>query len=399
MSYYISDAKSDLEGTLHSTQVSKVKNIYNLFWRAARNVLAKIDPKETIRINQITNAVHDDIYDYAVADDLKGNKILDIRPQANRGKSDSFTQRLAREFDKYKEDGTFQIRTNKGTKTLRLSADITGSPTVLHSMNSITDNGTWAVGGDATNLTADTLEYLSGSASLNFDLNVSGSVGYIENSDFDDVDLSDYDEVGALFVRVYIPDPSIITNFILRWGNDSSNYWSRTVTAPHDQSTFKTGWQILRFEWNGATESIAGGVDPSAIDYLRLTVTYNGTAETDLRVDKITCSKGEIYEMEYYSECLFENSAGTWIRKPTDDTDIINLDEDGYNLFLNECGVLACQQMQGADSAEDKKFFNEQLYGDGTRENLGLYSKYKSDHPSESLRPRSFYWRFSTYNK
>ena len=396
MSYLISDAKEDLEGMLHSTSVSKVKNIYSVFWRAARNLLTKIDPPDTKRIAQITNAVHDDIYDYTAPSDLKGNKIIDIRPQANRAQSDSFSQRFAREFDKYKKTGTFQIRMNKGTKTLRLSANISKSPVTVHSMDALTGEGTWAAGGDATNLTRDTLEYLYGAASLNFDLNASGSVGYIENSTFTAIDLSDYDEVGALFVSVYIPDISIITNFILRWGSSSSAYWSRTVTAPHDQSAFKTGWQILKFEWNGATET--GTVDPAAIDYLRLSVTYNGTAETDLRADKITCSKGEIYELEYYSENLFQNSNSTWIAKPTEDTDIVNLDEDGYNLFLYESGLLACQQMAGADSAADQKFFKEQLYGDGARENPGLYHKFKVDHPTEALRPRGYYWRKSLYD-
>jgi hypothetical protein len=260
----------------------------------------------------------------------------------------------------------------------------------------LTSNGSWAAGGGASNLTLDELQYIYGSAALNFDLGSGGSVGYIEISDMTDVDLSNHDEIGAVFANVYIPDPDIITNFIMRWGNDSSNYWSVTVTSPHDQSDFKTGWQILKFEWNGATET--GTVDPETIDYLRLSVTYDGTAETDMRVDKITCSNGEIYEQEYYSEFLFENSAGTWIAKPTATTDIINLDEDGYNIFLNECGMLACQQMEGADAKADLEFFKEQLYGDGTRENMGLYHKYKVDHPSQSRKPRSYYWRKSTYD-
>jgi len=391
MAYAISDAKTDLEGMLHSTSMSKVKNPFHVFWRAARNVLTLVDPADTIRIAQITNAIHDDIYDYPIASDTKGNKIIDIRPQANREKSDSFSQRLSREFDKYKKTGTLQIRNNKGIKTLRLAADIKGRPVTVHSIDSLTANGTWAAGGDAENLTLDTLEYLYGSASLNFDLKSGGSVGYIENSTFEDVNLSDYDEVGALFVSVYIPDTSIITNFILQWGNDSSNYWSRTVTTCHDQSTFKTGWQILRFDWNGATE--IGTVDPSAIDYLRVSVTYDGTAETDLRIDKITCSKGEIYEQEYYSECLFQNSSGDWISKPTSDEDTINLDEDGYNLFLYESMIECCQQMAGEDAQADIRYAKERLYGDGSRENMGLYHKYKVDHPSQALRPRQFYYR------
>ena len=398
MSYTIADVKADLEGVLHSTDISKVRNPYNLYWRAARNLLTMIDPDETIRIAQIANAIHDEIYDYTIASDTKGKKIIDIRPQVGRTKADSFSQRLSREFDKYKTKGTFQVRNNGRTKSLRLSAEISGSPKTLHGMDSLTANGTWAEGGDATNLTLDELQYIYGSAALNFDLNAAGSVGYIEISDMTDVDLSDHDEVGAIFVNVYIPDPDIITNFIMRWGNDSSNYWSATVTSPHDQDSFKTGWQILKFEWNGATET--GTVDPETIDYLRFSVTYDGTAETDIRVDKITCSNGEIYEQEYYSEYLFQSSSGTWKAKPTDETDILNLDEDGYNLFLFECGMAACQQMQGLDARADLKYCQKELGIDDNRNIIGgLYLKYVTDHPSQARRPRSTYYRWGTYNK
>ena len=397
MAYTIADVKSDLEGILHSTDVSKVKNPYNLYWRAARNLLMRIDPPETIRIAQISEVVHPDIHDYAIASDTKGNKIIDIRPQVGRTKADSFSQRLSREFDKYKREGTFHVRNDGSTKTLRLVASV-GSAVTLHGMDSLTANGTWAAGGNASNLTLDELEYVHGSGCLNFELAASGSVGYIEISDMDDVDLSDYDEIGALFVNVYIPDPDIITNFILRWGNDSSNYWSATVTSPHDQSSFKTGWQLLRFEWNGATET--GTVAPATVDYLRLSVTYDGTAETDVRADKISCSKGEIYELEYYSEFLFQSSGGTWMAKPTAETDIVNLDEDGYNLFLFECGMAACQQMQGADAKADLKFCKEQLGLDDMGNIIGgLYLKYITDHPPQARRPRSTYYRWGTYNR
>lgn len=390
MAYLISDAKTDLTGMLHSTDATKVKNLYHAFWRAARKVLALIDPPETIRISQISNAVYDDIYDYSAPNDLKGKKIIDIRPQVNRTKANSFSQRNSREFDKYKDIGTIQVRNNKGTKSLRMAANITGSPITLHTMDSVTGNGTWAVGGDASNLAADEIEYLSGNASLQFDLSGAIGSGYIEISDMTDVDLTNYDETGAIFVRVYIPDADTMTNVILRWGNDTSNYWSRTVTAPHDQSAFKDGWNILRFDWDGATET--GTVTPSAIDYLRVTLT--STVDTNFRVDKISCANGKIHEIEYYSEFLFSDTTGaTWKAKPTDETDIVNLDEDGYNIFLYESMIEACQQMAGEDSQFDMRYAKEQLYGDGSRENMGLYHKYRVDHSSQALKPREYYYR------
>jgi hypothetical protein len=254
----------------------------------------------------------------------------------------------------------------------------------------LTSNGTWAATLGAKNLTLDTLDYWDGGASLNFDLALAQTTGYIENSTMSAVDLEDEDEKGILFVMVYIPDTTLITNFILRWGNDSSNYWSRTVTTPHDQSSFKTGWQILAFNWNGATET--GTVVPTAIDYLRLTVTYSTAAdETDLRVDKISCSRGAIWEIEYYSECLFQTSGGTWQTTTTADIDIINLDEDGYNLYIYECLKLIAQQLQGEDSVFDINFSNSEL--------SSLYRSYLEKHPSQVKKIRQCYYRVGLYKR
>lgn len=390
MTYTILDVKQNLEGMLHGTSLNEITNPNQVFERAARNLLSRIDPADTIRTQQITNAVHSEIYNYTCPTDLKGRKIIDIRPQVNRDQSESFSQRFSKRFDLYKNYETFQIRYNKGVKTLRASFSILPSPVTIHECDTISNNGTWAVGGDATNLTRDTLNYMAGGASLNFDLTGSATTGYIENSTFSDVDLEDYDEIGQIFARVYIPDADIIESFTLRWGNDSSNYWSATVTSPYDVSAFYDGWQTLKFDWNGATET--GTVDPEAIDYLRFTVTVSSaTAETDLRLDRISVSSGEIWETEYYSECLFSTSGGTWQTTTTEDTDTINLDTDGYNIFLQECLKVAAQQLQGQDSAFDVGFSEAELNR--------LYKEYETNHPSEAIKPKSIYYNVTLFNK
>src|SRR3990167_8147776 len=144
--FTISNVKDDLIGIVHSTTLNKITNFNSVLQRAARNLLSRIDPADTKRITQITNALYDDIYDYSAPSDLKGNKIVDIRPQINRATSDSMSQRFGKSFDLLKRLNT------------------------LHDCDSLTANGTWSVCGDGTNLTADTLDYVSGSASLNFDL-------------------------------------------------------------------------------------------------------------------------------------------------------------------------------------------------------------------------------------
>ena len=398
MAFTIAQVKADLTGMVHSTTIGKITNPNQVFERAARNLLAKIDPDDTIRTIQITNAVHDEIYDYSAPDDLKGKKIIDLRPQVNRSMADNFSQRGIKEFDLFKDTSSFSIRHNNGVKTLRLAASLSGAEE-LNECDSLTANGTWAAGGDATNLTVDTLNYLSGAGSLNFDLTGGATTGYLENSTITAVDLSDLEDVGSIFVRVFIPSTSQsnVASFTLNWGSSSSAYWSDTITSPHDQSTFKTGWQILRFDWDGATKTLSPS--SSAIDYLKLTVTVTvATADTDFRVDKFGASSGEIWELEYYSDYLFKTSAGTWQQTTADDNDYVNLDTDALNIFEYECLLAISQQNQGEDAVFDRNFAKEQLYGDNTMTNPGLYSKYLEDHMSQAIPERKTYYRLGLYN-
>jgi len=390
MAYTVSQLKSDLTGILHGTTISKVTNLDNLINRAGRKVIAEIDPAETKKTANFESAIFDQVFDYTAPEDLKGNKVIDIRPQFNRTVLDNFSQRPSENFDIRKTQNTFHVRMNNSVRSIRLSKQITPSPSVIHTLDTITGNGTWAVGGDAENLTVDSLNFVAGSASLNFDLDGSGTTGFIQNSTMQQVDLTDLDEQGSVFVFIFLPDFTTITNVILRWGNDTSNFWSRTVTQPHDQTTFKTGFQLLRFDWNGATET--GTVDPAKIDYLRVTITYDGVADTDFRVDNIVAQNGKIFEIEYYSKFLFRSSAGVFKEEQNNDTDLINLDTDSYNILTYECAFLSAQQLQGQDSSFDVNFFREELYGAGEGK-PGLYKLYKRSNPSEAEKFQARYYR------
>lgn len=389
MAKTISTFKSELQRKLRGTSLARVADPYSTIGEAAANLLATIDPAETVRVAQITNALHDDVYDYAAPSDLKGNKIIDLRPQVSREIADNATQKYIREFDQYKasQDDIFNVYYKNGTKLIRISKDISPAPTVIEGISGVATNGMWAVGDDADTLTADTQNYITGNASLNFNITASAGSGYIENSTMTAVNLTNQDETGTVFAWVYLPVAANITNLILRWGNDSSNYWSRTVTTPHVGS-FENGWNLVAFAWNGATET--GTVDPSAIDYLRFTVT-TATTDTDFRLDSITVSNGEIWEVVYYSKYLFQNSGGTWLEAPTADTDTINLDTDSYNILLYEAASIVAQEVGGQDAQGDFQYYYRHLHGDGAM--IGLYDHYKEGNISEAKKPKSTYYR------
>jgi hypothetical protein len=375
MAYTIADVKTDLATVLKGATTDEITNILPLINRAGRQVLADVDPEETRRTESITNAIYDKIYDYQVPTDLKGKKVVDIRPFVNR--DSKFTQVLTEDFDYNKENNTFNIFYNKGIRSLRLSKAL-NSGTVLSSCNSLTSEGTWTAGGDATNLTLDDLYYVSGSGALNFDWTATTSADvYITL--ITSVDLTDFEDIASVFAYVYIPDSTLITSFTLDWGSSASAYWSKTVTTSNN-SAFHNGWNLLRFDWNGATKT--GSPDSSAVDYVKLTITHTADAETDFRLDEIICTNGEIFEIDYYSSYLFKTTAGVWIEEATDDTDELNLDLDSYNLFLNKLAEFTCQSVR--NDMTDAAYFKGEY-------DRGVIN-YQVNHPNESKQPINTYY-------
>lgn len=382
MSYTITKAKSDLQGILHGTSINKVTNILSVFNRAGRQLLEDVDPQETKRKAQIATALFDQVYDYTAPSDLKGNKVIDIRPQVNRNLTDMFSQRYSSDFDFFKttDDGLFQIEFNQGVKTLRAKKDLTGF-ILLNDADTLTANGTWAGTNDVTNLATDSLTYVSGSGSLSFDVSGATTTATLTNSTMTAVDLTEHVNQATLFAWVYIPSGMTLTSVNLKWGSSAANTYDRTVTAAFN-GAFQTGWNQLGFAWNGATQT--GTPVNTAYNYLQVTLTYDGDAHTALRLDAISSNLGEIFDIVYYSKFLFtDGSTSTWKEEASDDSDFLNLDTESYNLFLFKAAEYASQQIE--QMKDDTIYFANQY--------KSALSKYKSMYKSEVQKPQIAYYR------
>lgn len=380
MSYTIQDLKTDLEAALHGTSLNKIQNINGLIDRAGRELLGDADLNGTIRSQVLTNPIYSRVYNYVLPSDLKGKKVIDIKPQVNRGASDNFRGRGIKDFDMRKSDETFNIDFDSGERVLRASTT-TGKNVTLSNLNSTTN---WSTGSDAENLTADSLNYVSEGSSLNFDLSGDTTAGYIENSSLDSLDLSDYEDNGAIFIYVYFPDSSIMTSVNVRWGNDNTAYWNRTVTTNNEGNSFHDGWNLLRLDWNGATET--GTTDSSTVDYARITINYDGTAETDIRVDSLVVRLGSIYDIVYYSKYMFQSATTeTWAENVALDSDVINVETNEINLMIDKTTELAAAQQAGVDSQFDVAYYSSKY--------ANTLSKYKSDNKSQAIKEQQEYYR------
>ncbi len=384
--YNIQQMKSDLEGVLHGTTTNQIVNLDGLIYRAARQLLLDVDPQETKRILEFTSPIFNGVVDYSIAPDVKGNKLIDIRPQVNRLPRDIWSQQYNQAFDVAKNNvfvnaNMFTLNFNTGLKTIRINAPFLPAPVVQNLASSITNNGTWATGGGASNITVNYQNYVTAAGALNF--NLPSGAGYVENSTMTGTNLSQYLNQGSFFLWVYMPTASEFTSINLKWGSDASDYYSSTQTLTQQATAFQNGWNLLQFPWLGA--SVTGTPDVTAIDYLK--VTYNTTAvQTAAGLNYITIALGNVLEYEYYSKYLFRDAiTGAFQETVTNDSNLINLDTESYNLLFNLVASLAVQQQQGLDATFYDGSFFAQKYAEGI-------TRYKALYKSELQKPQTVYY-------
>ena|SRR3990167_7451181 len=236
-------------------------------------------------------------------------------------------------FGKTLTDKVYTIEQRDGANVLRVNQADIGSSTTLHQANDHDANGTWAVdstNSDATNIGTDSIVYQANSGSIKFDADVSQSSNNrvaISVSDMTSVDVSAYQNTGIIRFWLYIPEvtddtSNYVTSVDFRWGNDSSNYWSRTVSRPANSFRFQDRWNLMHFDWRDATET--GTVDETAIDYLQVTINYSSSQgdDTGFRINDINIYNPKEMKLVYFSNYTVKvTSTGIWKARATATTD------------------------------------------------------------------------------
>jgi hypothetical protein len=355
----------------HGKTLNKITNKYSLYERVASVFLQKCKPLETIRLAGLASTIHDDFYNYALPSDY--NSIIDLMPQDDRNNWDRAFRRKAGQFDLEKaiKNNTLSIEGSEGSKIIRINWRSRHGKT-LHTMNSVTSNGTWSAVGSATGVIANTIFKITGSGSIEFDLVTTGDG--IQNTTMTAIDMTDEDEVSDIFAWVYFGTTVGLTSISGIWGNDlTANYWTSVAqTTQADGTAFKAGWNLIKLPWSTATET--GTVDPTTIDSFKLTFACS-VAKNNIRVDNILFSIGRNFDIKYYSKFLFKNSAGTYISIPTTDDDNVTIDNDSLPEFLYEMLKGMAHQVEGTDSAFDITFAEKELQE--------LYPSFRSEHPDQ----------------
>ena len=377
-------AKSELEGVLHGTSNSQITGLNGVFNRAARQVLLDLDPQETIRYAPVF-PLYDEVYDYVCPADLKGNKVIDIRPNGARQLRDRFDQSYSQDFDRFKGytfQDNFNVDFNSGVKTIKIDAPSINKGVTISNADGVSTNGTFIASGTASNISTDTINYIGGSGSVSFD--IATGTGIITDQTLGEVDLSAHENQSNVFFDIFLPTASLFSSITIKWGSSASAYWERTLTTNQEGTAFQDGWNLMSAQWFGATK--VGSPDSTKVNYLQVSYVYTGTPTMPgVKLNYVVSRLGTYYEIEYYSKFLFRDSiTGAFQETVTNDSNLINLDTETYNIFFYQLGFLCVQQMLGQDAAYDTQIFL-QKYNEAVQ-------KYKTMYKSQVQKPKTMYY-------
>lgn len=351
--------------------------------QAARETLNDFDLASTKRRAALAPLLFYGLYDYSAPSDLKAKKVTDIPGQTHRH-DDMLRFVGPEEFDRHKEfkKGHFTIDDRNGVKVLRIASDVDN---LGIEFNEIQETG-WTAFGVAESVARETSNFIKGSAATSFALSSSsGTTAGIQNTAITSVDITAYQAGdGSMFVYVYLPNIVNITSFSLRYGSSSSDYATVTVTAQHNGEAFEVGWNLLRFDLYGATET--GTPVFTALDYLAFYMNKDvaKVSETGFIVDWMALKRGKYHYISYYSSFPWI-SADLTTRKlnSTLDTDLLVATEDEIDLFIEKGIIVASpdvREYENEDSHQRK--YAEKLF------------QYKQDHPSDAKIQMSTYMDF-----
>ncbi len=393
MSYSVTNLLTDLASVTHGTKTTKIPNIYGHINRAARAVLLDVDPKETQKIVQLSQ-VFNDVFDYPCPSDLKGDREIDLRLPAGRMPGDVFYQEYAQSFDANKLLGTdnkIYTQWNTGVKTLRIEAPTLVSPVTLTDTATLTG---WSATAGAQNLSLDTTNNVAGGGDIQFDLAAGSSTGSIQISTLTPIDLTGHVNIDTLFYWVYLPTGASVTSINLKWGSDyTANYYTLSATTNQQGNAFVNGWNLIALTWSSATK--VGSPVVTAYDSVQLTLSYNSTLQTGVKFCNLTSNTGYIFELQYYSKYMFRDPSTnafqeTIVSGGTDDTKLINLDTESYNLMFNKTAFYIAQALQGADAGYDATFWDSEYDSE--------LKRYRALNPSEALLKGSTYYEMPRNN-
>lgn len=373
---------NDLAGILRN-QVTSITGPRTQINTTLRRVVNEYDYESMKRSTRTAYAIYNDIVRNPLPSDMKLEGLVDI--QKNRNISRPSGQRYRKvspnKFRTIYDFDTVAFEYIDGQQWLLSNLYTDRASALLHDMNSITENGTWAVADNGTNIVVNENNYISGDGSISVDLAPAGTILSIVNTTLATFDLTD---ITKIFGWVYLPTIENLSSATLRIGNDASNYYEDVITTPFNTDEFQVGWNFIGFDIG----TLTGTVDLDDVDYIKLSLTFSSAPATltGFLFDNILASVADPAEIIYYSELPWQGTDGIWKLDSTTNEDILNVTEAEYPVFLLEVAadLAPMVPMSEADIARINKNRNKAA------------KLYKQRYPSRRIKERMWWYRPTT---
>lgn len=349
--------KSQINAAIHG-RLGMLRDEDETVNRAIRQANTDYDLRSARRQSVLSPNLFNGIFDYACPTDLDAYKLIDIPAQAKRWDGEFFFV-PNNEFEIKRTKGMVAIKDYNSTRALRIVSNVDDDSVTVAELDSLTsgssNNSNWLLFGDATGLAEDNDDYVKGSGSIKWNISAAGgTTAGIQHASINPVDISDYlGGTSAFFVWARITSTTNLTNYILRFGTDSSNYYSKTVTTQADGTAFVNGWNLLKFDVSSLTTT--GTPTDTNIKYfvIYMTKTAGKVSETDYKFDWLVLKRGVIHNVHYYSKYGWQSSAGAYKENSTDDSDLLVCDKDEYEFILEKGTELAAREVKEYDIAKE----------------------------------------------
>lgn len=401
MLYNIDMTTSDLFNAalipFSGVQQDSFSNPNNIIVEAVRQVSMNVDIPESKKVIPLTQAVYSGDYLYALPTDM--DTVISLTPINGKFSSwDEFLNRDARSMglDSLSSSNSFRTEYRQGTRLMRITGESARStPITLHDCDSLTDNGTVTASGDANSVAINTVNFMDGEGSIDFNITPNTNVSTIIFDGLTTKDISSITRDGSFSLMLYVPADlaGAITSVTLRVGNSLINFIQQTVVVNGFNGAFTQGWNPLRFERRTMTTS--GTVDETAIDYMEVSITSTTASSiTGVKIDHVIAEKGVAHGLSYYSNLYYMDSTGVFIDTPNSvglgDTVIFN--NDTFALIVEEMKKLMDFELKGDNAGGVWQNANRVLRGaQGIVNEEGLYKKYERRWLSERKPNISYY--------
>lgn len=393
----VATLKQDITDLMKGTSLDQISDFYGTSSSAANRMNARLNFEETRRTMALTTPFYDNVQAYAAPSDYKA--MIDIRPQTalynnNDPEAGGFSQTTPRQFTTRMAWDSFSIKWNNGVRSLRAQRLPNGSVVTLDSFDSPTSNGSWGASGDASAPYQELLQFIQGSASMGFNLSgVTGSATLLNTTAMvQDLSANNFEDASAIYFQIPSGFSSRFTSFAFTLGEDVGDTYTVTVASQGDGTPFTDGWNFFLLPWQNGTKT--GSPTFKSCTFRKIVITYTvGTAINGCLLDSWTDALGNLYEAEYYSECMFRDAVtGAWKYRPTADTDILNVGPASYEIFKTEMMIDVTREIRTGE-VRIQELADLRLMLNGTAASRyvkdppyhGLYQDYISAFPSSAI--------------